>query len=138
MQKIATINDLYFIQKKTLTEIAEIINTSVSYISKILRKNEMYKVEKEKRKKENLTKRKKVQKDLIYSMRRTKTDIDYINLKNKHEQATMELSKHSTIGNQALRKWCGSAYKYNSKKKRYEFDTQNLLKPADFPSYIKA
>lgn len=138
MEKVAIINNLYFEQRKSLTEIAEIINTSVSYISKILRKNEMYKIEKEKRKEENQKRRKKVQKDLIYSKRESKTDIDYINLKNKHEEAVMELSKHSTIGNEALRKWCSGAYKYNDKKKCYEFDTQNLLKPADFPLYIKA
>ena len=48
MEKVAIINNLYFEQRKTLTEIAEIINTSISYISKTLRKNEMYKIEKEK------------------------------------------------------------------------------------------
>lgn len=138
MEKVVIINNLYFEQRKTLTEIAEIINTSVSYISKILRKNEMYKAEKEKRKKENLEQRRKVQKELIYKGRKTKTDIDYINLKKKHEQASMELSKHTSIGNQALRKWCSSVYIYNDKKNRYEFDTKNLLKPADFPLYIKA
>ena len=84
MEKVAIINNLYFEQRKTLTEIAEIINTSISYISKILRKNEMYKIEKEKRKKENLEQRRKVQKELIYKGRKTKIDIDYINLKNKH------------------------------------------------------
>ena len=111
MEKVAIINNLYFEQRKNLTEIAEIINTSVSYISKILRKNEMYKIEKEKRKEENQKRRKKVQKDLIYNKRKSKTDIDYINLKSQHEQDINELSKHSTIGNQALRKWCNSAYK---------------------------
>lgn len=138
MEKVAIINNLYFEQRKSLTEIAEIINTSISYISKTLRKNDMYKIEKEKRKEENQKQRKKVQKDLIYSKRESKTDIDYINLKSQHEQDINELSKHSTIGNQALRKWCNSAYKYNTNKKCYEFDTHNLLKPADFPLYIKA
>ena len=33
MEKVAIINELYFDEKKTLTEIADIINTSVSYIS---------------------------------------------------------------------------------------------------------
>ena len=33
MEKIAIINNLYFEQNKNLTEIAKIINTSVSYIS---------------------------------------------------------------------------------------------------------
>lgn len=137
MEKVAMINELYFEEKKTLTEIAEVINTSVSYISKILRKNEKYNEEKEKRKNENLLKRRKVQKDLIYSKRKSNIDIEYIKLKTQHEQASMELSKRSILGKDTLRKWCSSAYVYNKSKKRYEFDTKNLNKPSDFPSYIK-
>ena len=137
MEKVAMINELYFEEKKTLTEIAEVINTSVSYISKILRKNEKYNEEKEKRKNENLLKRRKVQKDLIYSKRKSNIDIEYIKLKTQHEQASMELSKRSILGKDTLRKWCSSAYVYNKNKKRYEFDTKNLNKPSDFPSYIK-
>lgn len=138
MEKVATINELYFDEKKTLTEIAEIINTSISYISKVLRKNEKYQEEKEKRKKDNLIQRRERQKDLIYEMRKSKVDIEYINLKNKHEQASMELSKRSILGKDTLRKWCSSAYIYNENKNRYEFDTKNLTKPADFPLYINA
>lgn len=138
MEKVATINELYFDEKKTLTEIAEIINTSISYISKVLRKNEKYQEEKEKRKKDNLIQRRERQKDLIYEMRKSKVDIEYINLKNKHEQASMELSKRSILGKDTLRKWCSSAYIYNENKNRYEFDTKNLTKPDDFPLYINA
>ena len=137
MEKVAMINELYFEEKKTLTEIAEVINTSVSYISKILRKNEKYNKEKEKRKNENLLKRRKIQKDLIYGKRKSNIDIEYIKLKTQHEQASMELSKRSILGKDTLRKWCSSAYVYNKNKKRYEFDTKNLNKPSDFPSYIK-
>ena len=137
MEKVAMINELYFEEKKTLTEIAEVINTSVSYISKILRKNEKYNEEKEKRKNENLLKRRKIQKDLIYGKRKSNIDIEYIKLKTQHEQASMELSKRSILGKDILRKWCSSAYVYNKNKKRYEFDTKNLNKPSDFPSYIK-
>lgn len=137
MEKVAMINELYFEEKKTLTEIAKVINTSVSYISKILRKNEKYNEEKEKRKNENLLKRRKVQKDLIYGKRKSNIDIEYIKLKTQHEQASMELSKRSILGKDTLRKWCSSAYVYNKNKKRYEFDTKNLNKPSDFPSYIK-
>ena len=137
MEKVAMINELYFEEKKTLTEIAEVINTSVSYISKIFRKNEQYNEEKEKRKNENLLKRRKVQKDLIYGKRKSNIDIEYIKLKTQHEQASMELSKRSILGKDTLRKWCSSAYVYNKNKKRYEFDTKNLNKPSDFPSYIK-
>ena len=137
MEKVAIINELYFDEKKTLTEIADIINTSVSYISKILRKNEKYNEEKEKRKNEKLIHRRKVQKDLIYSKRKNKVDIEYIKVKNEHEQASMELSKRSMLGTDTLRKCRSSAFIYNPNKKRYEFDTKNLTKPADFPLYIK-
>ena len=137
MEKVAMINELYFEEKKTLTEIAEVINTSVSYISKILRKNEKYNEEKEKRKNENLLKRRKIQKDLIYGKRKSNIDIEYIKLKTQHEQASMELSKRSILGKDTLRKLCSSDYVYNKNKKRYEFDIKNLNKPSDFPSYIK-
>ena len=137
MEKVAMINELYFEEKKTLTEIAEVINTSVSYISKILRTNEKYNEEKEKRKNENLLKRRKIQKDLIYGKRKSNIDIEYIKLKTQHEQASMELSKRSLLGKDTLRKWCSSAYVYNKNKKRYEFDTKNLNKPSDFPLYVK-
>ncbi len=136
MEKNIIINDLYFEQKKTLTEIAKILNTSVSYISKILRKNDKYQETKKKRKEENLIKRRRVQKELIYNERKNKIDIEYTNMKNQHIQASKELSKYTTIGNQALRKWASSSYNYNQGKKRYEFDIDNLVKPADFPMYI--
>lgn len=137
MEKVAKIKNLYFEQNKTLTEIAEILGSSVSYISRILKKDDRYKSEKEKRKEENLLKRRKLQKDLIYNKRKNMIDIAYIDMKNQHEQASRELSKSSVLGKDTLRKWCSSAYKYNSKKKRYEFDKEQLLKPADFPIYIK-
>ena len=49
----------------------------------------------------------------------------------------MELSRKSSIGKEALRKWCSNAYIYNKKKNCYMFDTENILKPADFPLYIQ-
>lgn len=138
MEKVAIIKELYFEKQMSLTEISEIVKTSISYISRILRKDKRYNVEKEKRKQDKLMKRKKLQKELIYKKRKDKNDIEYINMKNQHEKAVKELSKNSVLGKDTLRKWCSSAYKYNKKRKRYEFDTESLLKPADFPLYIKA
>lgn len=137
MEKVDIIQNLYFNQQKTLTEIAEIIGTSVSYISKILRKNKHYNKEKEKRKQEKLIQRRKKQKDLIYEKRRDTIDIEYINMKKQHEQDAKELSRNSILGKDTLKKWCSSAYKYNKDKRRYEFKTEELLKPVDFPQYIK-
>lgn len=137
MEKVAIINNLYFEQKKTLSEIADLINTSVSYISRILRENENYTKEKERRRLEKLKRRRDIQKKLIYSKRTNKIDIEYAKMKVQHEEATKELSKSTIIGKEALRTWCSSAYIYNKEKKAYMFDTATLLKPADFPLYIK-
>lgn len=136
MEKITTINQYYFEEGMTLTKIAEILNVSTSYISRILRKNEKYEIEKEKRKKQNLLKRREVQKELIYTNRKTKIDVEYLNVMKKHSEASKELSKTSIIGKDTLRKWCSSAYIYNPIKNRYEFNSKELLKPVDFPKYI--
>lgn len=141
MKKTAMIIDLYFIQKKNLSEIADEINTSTSYVSKILRKDKRYKEEKINRTNEKLIKRRKKQKEHIYAQRKNKQNNYYINtqiLKQLHDQDIRELSNHSMLGNQAIRKWCGSAYKYNSDKNRYEFDTENLTRNYGLPLYIKA
>ena len=138
MEKVTTINKLYFENQKTLTEIAEIVGTSISYISKILRKDARYKKEKEHRKQKNHIKRRKQQKELIYNNRKCIVDTEYLKLKEEHKKASIELSKSSNIGKDTLRKWCSSAYKYNPDKARYEFKNNELLKPADFPEFIKA
>lgn len=139
MKKKEEIEELYFKDKKILTEIAEKLNVSVSYVTKILKRNEMYSIEKEKRKKENCMKRREKQKHIIYENRKQKkkTDISYQALKNSHEQAAKELSQGKIIGTEALRKWCSSAYKYNPDKRRYEFDAGTSIRSIDLPQYIK-
>lgn len=129
---------LYFQEGKSLTEISELVGVSISYISRILRKDARYANEKENRKADNLAQRRKKQKKLIYANRKNKIDLAYAVLLKQHEQDTKELSKTSKLGDFALRKWCSSVYKYNNQKKRYEFKCDGALKPNDFPSYIKA
>ena len=129
---------LYFQEGKSLTEISKLVGVSISYISKILRKDSRYADEKENRKADNLAQRRKKQKKIIYANRKNNTDLTYAVLLKQHEQDTKELSKTSKLGDLALRKWCSSVYKYNNEKKRYEFNAGSALKPADFPSYIKA
>jgi len=137
VEKKKKIEEMYFIQKKNLTEIAQELQTSISYISKILRANDKYKEEKENRKKETHVKRRKQQKDLIYNKRKEKIDTSYQIMKQEHEKAIVELSKRSKLGDNALRKWC-SLYKFNKERNQYEFDTSKVIKPIDFPMYIKA
>ena len=47
-----------------------------------------------------------------------------------------ELSKSNHLSNESYRKWNYSAYKYNSSKRRYEFD-EKLGRSYDIPKYIK-
>ena len=72
MEKREKIEEMYFLQKMSLTNIAEKLNVSVSYVSRLLRQNEKYHNEQEIRKQENQLKRKKKQKELIYSQRKEK------------------------------------------------------------------
>lgn len=138
MNKKEIIQDMYFNEKKTLTEISKTLDLTVGYISKILKKNEKYLEEKQKRKDENLAKRRSLQKEMIYKGRKQKEiDLEYIALQNQHEQAAREFSKTRRLGTEAIRKWCSGAYKYNSSKRRYEFDAGNSVKPADLLQYIK-
>lgn len=127
---------MYFIQKKNLTEIAQELQTSISYISKVLRTNEKYKQEKEIRKLDTETKRRKQQRELIYKKRKQKVDLEYQTMKKQHEIDTKELSTKSKLVDNALRKWC-NLYKYNELRNQYEFDTSKVPKPIDFPMYIK-
>ena len=138
MEKKEKIEDLYFNQKMSLTEIANQLDVSISYISRILRQNVNYRFEQERRKAQNRAVRREKQKELIYKLRKNKANQNLIEnqmVKEQHKQDTKELSKRKTIGNEALRKWC-SLYKYNKEKKRYEFDTTKALKPNDYPMYI--
>ena len=136
MEKVDTIKNLYFNENKTLTDIAKIIDTSISYISRILRNDERYRSEKDRRKQHNLQCRRKKQKDMIYSKRKNIIDVEYAKVREQHEQASIEMSKRGILSKDTLRKWCGSAYIYNPIKRRYEFNNDELLKPADFPKYI--
>ena len=139
MDKKDYIQNSYFNEKKTLTEIAKELDTSVSYISKILKTNKMYLIEKEKRKRENLSKRRNKQKEIIYKNRKNKEkDLSYYELKSAHEQASKELSKSRKLGTEAIRKWCPSVYHYNKKKNMYEFQDDKSIRSLDLPKYIKA
>lgn len=139
VEKREKIEEMYFIQKMSLTNIAEKLNVSVSYVSRLLRQNKKYHNEQEIRKQENQLKRKRQQKELIYSQRKEKARqrlLENQAMKKSHEQATKEMSKGRILGNETLRKWC-SLYNYNKDKKCYEFNTNEALKPRDFPLYIK-
>ena len=68
MENKEKIEEMYFKHKMSLTEIAEQLKISISYVSRILRKNTNYIEEQNKRKEENAALRKQKQKNYCVKM----------------------------------------------------------------------
>ena len=138
--KMFKVLELYFDKNMKPVDIAKELNVSKSAITQILQKDSRYENEKNRRKQENKIKHSKETKDYIKRQRKINqffNKVDDLVLKNIHNRDAIELSTHSTMSNETLRRWCSSMYIYNKEKNRYEFDTKSSLKPADFPMYIK-
>ena len=127
----------FFIKHLKVKEIAEIVHTSSSYITKIVKQDKRYSKEKEYRSNKSKEKRKQDQNRFIKHKREQKRiDDNFAFVEEQHRQASLELSKSKHLSNESYRKWNISAYKYNPSKHRYEFD-ENLGRSADIPKYIK-
>lgn len=135
-QKEIIIN-LFYIEHLKVNEIADKVNTSSAYITKIIKQDARYSEEKSYRKNISKEKRKLAQNKFSKEKRekkRIEDNFDYV--QTQHIQATMELSKSKHLSNENYRKWNNSAYHYNPSKRRYEFD-EKLGRTADIPKYIK-
>ena len=129
--------ELFFINHLSVKEIADSVGTSSAYITKIIKTDERYVMEKQYRKEKSKEKRKQDKNNFMKNKREQKRiDDNYSFVQAQHYQATRELSKSRHITNETYRKWNSSAYKYNPLKKRYEFDEQ-LGRASDIPKYIK-
>lgn len=129
--------ELFFIRHLSVKEIADSIGTSSAYITKIIKTDERYVMEKQYRKEKSKEKRKQDKNNFMKNKREQKRiDDNYSFVQAQHYQATRELSKSRHITNETYRKWNSSAYKYNPLKKRYEFD-EKLGRASDIPKYIK-
>lgn len=129
--------EMFFNNHLLVKEIAESINVSSAYITKIIKNDERYTKEKEYRKEKSKEKRKQDKNNFMKNKREQKRiDDNYSFVQAQHYQATRELSKSRHITNETYRKWNSSAYKYNPLKKRYEFD-EKLGRASDIPKYIK-
>ena len=136
MDKKQEILKLYYDENSKIIDIVDKVKVSRAYISKIIKGDSRYE-EKKKVQKEETRKRKKNYTRLKMKQIRDKKLQEDAYMKRQHLQATMELSKgNATISNRVILKWYSSAYKYNSNKKRYEFD-KKLKKSYAIPKYIK-
>lgn len=131
--------EMFFLEKMKCKDIAETLNISTAYITKVIKKDSRYVEEKSERKELNKEKHNKQTKELIKKQRdevQFAHRVDDLILRKMHEQATMELSKNSRLSDIAYRNWNTSAYKYNEKKKRFEF-REELGKSYDVKKYLK-
>ncbi len=128
---------LFYNEHLQVKEIAEQLDISSAYVTKIIKQDFRYIQEKNFRKSVSKNKRKIAQNEFIKKKReKKKIEDNYSYVQSQHEQATKELSKSGHLSNESYRKWNYSAYKYNPSKKRYEFDN-TLGRSADVPKYIK-
>lgn len=111
---------MYYEEKLNIIQIANKLNISKQYVSKIVRKDFRHSLEKEERKHQT-TIRRKHQKSLDKKKCREKRKCDnsYEQLMYQHNQATAELSKGKTISNRAFKKWNSSVYAFHSKTREY-------------------
>lgn len=134
-----TIIKLYFIEKLIPADIATKLNISKSAVTQTLQKDERYKIEKELRKEQNQVKHKENTNNYIKMTRKKKqfkNNVDDLILKNKHIEASNELSKRKRLNNMGYRNWNKSAYEYNFKRKGFEFKKE-LGRSYDVPKFIK-
>lgn len=127
----------FYIQHLKVKEIAEQLNVSSAYISKVIKQDARYPLEKEFRK--NLAKEKRriaKNKYIKHQREHKRIEDNYSFMQSQHEQAVRELSKSGSLSNEKYRKWNSSAYKYNPSKQQYEFDNK-LGHSYAVPKYIK-
>ena len=115
---------LYYIEKKLCKDIAIELNISTSTVTRTIKKDSRYNLEKENRKKTNKANHNKEIQKRVDNKRKQmqfKNNNDDLILREIHIQDSMELSDRKYLSNENYRKWNYSAYKYNPSKKRYEF-----------------
>lgn len=129
--------ELFYLQHIKAKDIAEQIDVSEAYITKIIKQDVRYLEEKNFRKSLSKVNRKTMQNDFVKRKReKQRIEDNYSYVQSQHIQATMELSKSKHLSNESYREWNISAYHYNPSKKRYEFE-EGLGRSYDVPKYIK-
>lgn len=126
--------DLFYNKHLKPVDIALELDISNAYITKVIKRDCRYQEEKSQRKQQN-------------QLRHNENTIEYMKLKQKSKQDSYEalkcqlkkdaeeLSYYFDISDRSFRKANSSAYKYNSKKKRFEID-RKLVVSVDVPRVI--
>ena len=126
--------DLFYNKHLKPVDIALQVDVSNAYISKIIKKDSRYHEEKNERKQQNKLKHK--ERTIEYMKLKQQSNRDsYEALKSQLKQDAEELSYYFDISDRSFRKCNASAYKYNSKKKRFEID-RKLTVSIDVPKTV--
>ena len=104
MTKKEKIKTLYYEERLNIVIISEKLHISKQYVSKVIRNDTRYELEKTRRKDENAIKQK--QRNIQCG-------------EMQHFQATSELFGRRTINNRAFRNWNPSIYQFHNRSKEY-------------------
>ncbi|MBP3831326.1 MAG: hypothetical protein ILA02_03020 [Clostridia bacterium] len=139
MDKKDQILDLYFNKHLQQTEISKQLDVSQQYISKIVKKDERYKQEKDYRKLKNAEKRKIYQMEYQKNyVRRKDNDIAFEALQAQLAQDAKLLSyKAHNLSTYALKKANSSIYEYDKNRNQYVM-LKGIKASIDLPRRIKA
>ena len=120
MTKKEKIKTLYYEERLNIVIISEKLHISKQYVSKVIRNDTRYELEKKRRKDENAIKQKQRNIQCITNKRkRIKSEQIDAYVEMQHFQATTELSGRKTINNRAFRNWNPSIYQFHNRSKEY-------------------
>lgn len=128
---------LYFEEKLKQVDISNKLKISKNAVSKTIKKDSRYEMEKENRKLQNKMKHNKDIQRRVEMKRKSKgiSDIQLLNI--IHIQASLELSDNKkTMSNKAFRDWNSSIYCYDKKRQSYILK-RGIVSGADVPKKIK-
>ena len=139
MDKKEQILDLYFNKHLQQTEISKQLQVSQQYISKIVKKDERYKQEKDYRKSQNAEKRKIYQMEYQKNyVRKKDNDIAFEALQAQLAQDARLLSYRAhNLSTYALKKANSSIYEYDKNRNQYVM-LKGIKASIDLPKRIRA
>ena len=132
---------LYYEKKLNTIEISDKLHVSKQYVSKIIKTDNRYIEEKQRRKALSIQKQKERNVAYINKTRARKSDNserEFAAMKLLQIQDACEMSGRKTINNRAFRNWNSSIYQYHNRTKEYRIrkDFENKVSYA-VPKKIK-
>ncbi len=136
MSKKQEIIELYYENDMKIIDIANTVQVSRAYISKIIKNDIRYKNKKDRQKAETQKRKKIYTNNKMKKIRQEKRQ-QYAFMKQQHLQDIQELSSsRNAISNRVFRNWNSSIYQYKDKTKAYHLK-KGIIVGNDVPKKIK-